>query len=396
MLKIRKEEPNLHVVFPDTNILWHESKDVPVHPDFESFWAAHDGQIQLELVLPSVVLGELLFQHCTSANKILDKISLDLNSLSGICSKKHSNRITGDKIKNQIDAKFQKWLKEKSATIIDAPISTIDWNSIIEKAIWRKPPFSLDPKNPRLEKGFRDAIILESWAAHAKNDTRNVQLTFITNDHLLRSSLKERLKQDSRCLFFDSLSDFASHIKLTKEQLTKDFIKGLVERASEKFFVKDDQSSLCYREKITSQIVELSKDRLVDPDGANKNFASIFGKSLGATSKWQRASGAFWVGSTQFENLREPREFHWNSGITYVSLFRKSEEGEAPSLFPEPDNKLLLIECEILWWANIKSDGRFHNITLDKVSIKDTVFREPSQEDRIRYELGGLGQITNG
>ncbi len=88
----------------------------------------------------------------------------------------------------------------------------------------------------------------------------------LTNDKLLRDSITERLKNDSRCLFFPELSDFSSYIRLTKEKLTKDFIKGLVQRATEKFFVKNDVSTLCYREKVGSKIHDKTKQFFDDPE----------------------------------------------------------------------------------------------------------------------------------
>src|SRR5262249_13559025 len=65
MGKILKGKPLPHVLIADTSILWHKDKGPAVNPDFDTFWAAHKQLVKLELVLPEVVRGELLFQQVT-------------------------------------------------------------------------------------------------------------------------------------------------------------------------------------------------------------------------------------------------------------------------------------------------------------------------------------------
>lgn len=71
MPKILKGKPVPHVVIVDTNILWFEDKTPAANPDFDKFWADHQALVQLELMIPEVVRGELLFQQVYPAQRFL-------------------------------------------------------------------------------------------------------------------------------------------------------------------------------------------------------------------------------------------------------------------------------------------------------------------------------------
>ena len=69
-------------------------------------------------------------------------------------------------------------------------MKTIHWKRLIEAAVWCVPPFS--PPSTEHEKGFKDSLVLETvldvWATNEHAD-----ITFVTNDKLLRETAKDRL-----------------------------------------------------------------------------------------------------------------------------------------------------------------------------------------------------------
>jgi hypothetical protein len=87
MSKIRRRSPNPHIVVCDTSILWHEDKARVVNPIFDEFWQKHSQAFPMELVIPDVVRGELLFQQTTSALKSLAKASTTFAELSQVTEK---------------------------------------------------------------------------------------------------------------------------------------------------------------------------------------------------------------------------------------------------------------------------------------------------------------------
>ena len=119
-------------------------------------------QIPLELIVPEVVIGELQFQQTTSAIKLASTIRNQTQDLSGVTQFKYRSVLDDTKIKEQISNKLKKWIKSLNGIVASTPIDNIDWSKMVQHAIWREEPFTFDPKDKINEKGFRDALILET------------------------------------------------------------------------------------------------------------------------------------------------------------------------------------------------------------------------------------------
>ena len=85
--QIRRQKPPRYLLVPDTNVLWKDAKDECVPPQFTSFWESHRSKYELDLAIPQVVLGELMFHHFHAASEKANAIRTTLESLSAITAK---------------------------------------------------------------------------------------------------------------------------------------------------------------------------------------------------------------------------------------------------------------------------------------------------------------------
>src|SRR5204863_9201097 len=114
--------------------------------------------------------------------------------------------------------------------VAPVPYDKIDWAKLYADAVWRRPPFVFDPKKAETEKGFRDALILETVVDVVVTDARNVNLVFICADQLLRRTADQSLSRDDRFSAYENVAGFSSYVKLTREQLDNEFIKQILDR----------------------------------------------------------------------------------------------------------------------------------------------------------------------
>ena len=254
-MAVIKEEPPKYIIIPDTSVLWHQNKDVVVNPHFDKLWIEFSKSSTLQLLVPEVVKGELLFQQSTSAIKLMRKINTQMKQVSEIACHTYSHRITEKRIKKQIEGKFNKWLKAKKGNIIETPTDKIEWSSLIARSIWRVPPFEYDPQKKIEEKGFRDSLILETVKNYCQDSAENCNIVFLCNDSLLRDTTDNELFLDERFSSFDSIDHFKSYLDLTHEKLTKKFVQSLIKRANSKFFTKNNPDCLYYKNSIRDKIV---------------------------------------------------------------------------------------------------------------------------------------------
>jgi len=388
MPKIKRTAPPTHWVVVDTNILWEKDKKLPVNPSFDTFWKQNSSLIPMTLHLPDVVLGELHFQQATSALKALSVITENFSELSGIADSPYSHKCNETTIKSQVKDKLDRWLKARSGQVLPTPTNHIDWGCLIESAIWRKPPFTFDPKDSKNEKGFRDALILETVTHTCNRLTEDSILIFVCNDHLLRTTAEARLKLSSKFLAFESLTDFGSYIKLTQQTLTNAFVKSIQNHARAKFYVKGDHSTIYFKHELSKRILADYSSALELRD-SNRNALSVLAQAIGNTApEIKLVRQLFLIGSTQFSALVNERTFHWVSHIDVVRLYEQEQQGGLITSTMIPRRRLQVVGFDVTWKANVKSDGRFHDIEVEALELKETQVLEATDENLERWRIG--------
>lgn len=263
--------------------------------------------------------------------------------------------------------------------------AAIDWGALCEAAIWRRPPFQGDPKNPDSEKGFRDALILETLVSVAKQQPGDVKIVFLCNDELLRATAEARLGDDKRCSFHESVSDFSSYVKLTNEKHSAEFIKALVDRATKKFYDRGVDSSLWFREKISERITGEHQGRLKPPDD---------GTSGGTGSDWQGLRAHWLIRRAEFISAKE-KTFHWKTQVRSLQGLRRvtaptSAPGGIEALLEAinkllPHERVLVASFNVFWKAYVKNDGRFHDLAVERIEFESQSFNPPTPEERTRF-----------
>jgi PIN domain len=380
MPRIIKPAPRPHVMMPDTSVLWHEDKRHAVSPAFDEFWTAYASLVNLQLVVPEAVRQELLFQQTTSAYKKLDVVAEQFEAISGITSHPHRHRLQKDRLRTQVTAKIDKWLTAKGAIVQPVPYARINWPNLCEAAAWRLPPFTLNPKNLEWEKGFRDALILETIVDYAKTSSSDINIAFVCGDRLLRETVATRLKADARCSCYEALQDFSSYISLTREELTKEFIDAILRRARSKFFKKDDPSCLWTRDNLVEKLKSSTSAIVDNPNSADPSaYMNIF-----STPVWEHRTRQFeyFIAGPQFQRVIDDADYYWRTTVTRLAEFHDTQ---TPS--KALSSRILLIPVGVHWHARISADGRFRSLVYDSLEVEKASFRVPTAADVKRYSL---------
>lgn len=389
---IKKKKPVPHLVMVDTSILWHKDKSYVVDPKFDDFWDRYAKDFLLELLVPEVVRGEILFQQSTSAIKSMKKATECIEDVCRITEKAYSHRITESRIKTGVAKRFDTWLNSKGGIVASTPVDIINWKALIDQAIWRKPPFVYDPKRTDVEKGFRDALIFETVAYVGwKEQQRRIRRIFLSKDELLRKAAKDKLKFLEA---YESIDDFESYLKLTKEELEDQFISSILRRASVRFFSKDGPRCLYYRENVGEKLRERFADNFKIPSESGETLFTAQGLVPRTEEIWNPLDkGTFWISNSQFINLIADIEYHWMNRITFVRQFRYRPNITASSLVEALptrivySDRILVLVFNVTWKAKVTRDGKFRNLSLLDMKFEDTSFEPPTEEQRKTWNL---------
>lgn len=405
MAKRTKHAPPLHLLIVDTNILWLEDKGPAVNPEFDKFWEEYKNLLPLELLVPEVVRDELVVQHSSSGQKLMNLVGDNLTKLSAITTKKHQHRLSLEAMKKHIRAKFEQWVSKVDAKIVEVPFSEIDWKNLYFKAMWRMPPFSpvaQDGKGRQVEKGFRDALIFETVVSVVRKEKeREVNIVFISNDGVLRGCLEDELWLETQFHAFESLADFSSYVKLTRESYDKAFNEKLIKRAGERFFTPNDPQCLWIKEKIGVAMVEETAAWKINDITSNPPTESeqlkqskqpvphdtaqtLFGTV--SPARWINRGGRLFLGPHEFREKTEKRTYKWES--TTYSIRKFALVTNEHKILEE---RISLMEFKVFWKANVKADARFYDVALEEIKVVRKEFRPPTQDDILRFGFERLG-----
>ena len=272
----------------------------------------------------------------------------------------------------------------KKAEIKSTPIAEIDWNSVIHAAVLRKLPFVADPKNPKNEKGFRDAMILETVASICRFYSTNANIAFVCNDYALRTASEERLGKIESFSSYESLKDFESFIELTKKNLTERFVKSILFRAREKFHNEKGDECLIYKNDFSKLLRNEFRTTIESPFSAGLRPSWELKQS---ESQWKHiGKEQARVKRPQFERLEGKHTYHWLSKIIFVRLYER-ERVLLPSLPTGIERRLMVLTVDVHWKANVKADGRFFSCEILEHKESDYSFEEPTAEELERYGI---------
>lgn len=384
MAKIKKPSPPEHIVLVDTNILWCGDKGVVVNPAFDEFWDSYSSNFPMKLIVPDVVKGELLFQQTTSATKLLEKANFNIRDITKITGVKYSHRIHVDRVKEEVAKRFERWLQSKKAEIRSTPIKDINWDRVINDALWRKLPFTPDTVNPKNEKGFRDAMILETVHAVCKYYSEEVNIAFICNDYALRKATDDRLGKIDGFSTYESLENFEAFIELTKRNLTERFVKSILYRARDKFHNEKGQKCIVYSDDFYKKLREEFKSKIEVP----VDMGGLLSQISGSTQKWNPISSEqVWVTSPLFKEVEEDNIYQWISKITFVRQYERDQGLLAEIISDTKEKRLLILSIDVHWQALVRNDGRFFNCTVVDHKESGYSFEVATPEELERYGI---------
>jgi len=251
------------------------------YPDLDILW-----------FLPEVVRHERQYQMQTEALKLRSSIT-KIERLLG-----HNLALTDQILLDHVETKITEKENMLGLREIKLDHGQVDWPAMIRAASYRRPPFQPGEK----EKGFRDALILESFLQLVFDSPKtpsSCRVVLVTADEVLMDAVATRIAGHPNASVLRGIDELEGLINTIVSNLGEDFIAALKPKAEKLFFVKDEQDTLFVKEKIRDRLSTTFKDDLAAlPEGASF-----------------RNNGTWWISPPNFSK-KEGRRIFWTSRIT--------------------------------------------------------------------------------
>ena len=292
--------PELKVVF-DTNAIFTESAAFLVKLEVSEIIRGNSSHPDLRIrwYLPEVVRWEREFQMRENGFALLPSIGKIEKVL------KHNLNITEQTIIERIPLLVEEQLQELGIEIISFDPAIIDWPQMVRDSASRKAPFEKGEK----EKGFRDAVILESFLQLVERSPKTASsclIALVARDGRLKAASKERTVGAKNIRFVEDVGALKGLINTLVAQVDEEFIESIKKEAAIYFFKRDEKnpdekSGLMYRGKVLEQIqARFSKELNFIPTGYD---GKDLGRVLVNNARFSRKEGrrVYWVTRLEYD-----------------------------------------------------------------------------------------------
>ena len=222
----------------------------------------------------------------------------------------------------------------------------VDWERIIHNACDRQPPFCANEH----EKGFRDAMIAESFFQFVKNSLQlksKCKLVFITDDTELQTHVKNETQEMPGVEILSGISELKELIRILTSPATDEVTIKNYKISAEKLF-HDEESELY--SKIYNEIIKLHKHNL-----------SLYVE----LEDFSHEADSFCIHPPKFLKI-EKRNIYWNSRIEIErKIYDKDFENNGLYLFSQNRAEEFKSIFDINWHAEIDKNGNLINTQID-------------------------------
>lgn len=386
MRKIARAAPPAHIVVPDSSVLYVSDHSKLVSPAFDEFWSEHSGLAAMELCVPEVVRGEIVFQAVAEALRQVAAARGALRRADEICLLDTVVRLPDSRVREAVERRFDRWLRVLHGTLTTTPLTEIPWAEIASEAIWRTGPFRQQNTGKDKEKGFRDALILHTAGSIARNAPPGHRVAFICADANLRDCAEGAFAAMGSTAVYESLAALGSELKLLHERLTLDFVKTVSPRARDKFFLKDEPDCLYTRENVRLRIAEQFADELNKYGPAPQKAASVAALSVTLPGFQAIGDAHRRIYLPVFVRLEGENDFIWESIVQSLQPIKSwgyFAVDSTPHLYD--------LRFSVIWRARIGADGRFWSTEFLNVALKSSSEEATSMADLSRL---GFTELT--
>jgi hypothetical protein len=241
MSKKRVKPPHVELkIVLDTNALYNGSANYFLKREVADLIKSQSApDLTMKWIVPEIVRHERQFQMTGRALEMLPTIER-LERLLG-----HNLNITKDILEARVREAVDKHVADFGVIVHSLDLPHVDWQRLMMDAAYRRPPF----QRGETEKGFRDALILESFVQLASSTTRNNRAALVSGDALLREAAHARV-DGPNVYILESVDALKGLINTLGSAVDEKYIAEVTQQAERIFFVAKDANTLYYKWKI--------------------------------------------------------------------------------------------------------------------------------------------------
>ncbi|VAV82350.1 hypothetical protein MNBD_DELTA01-63 [hydrothermal vent metagenome] len=259
------QQIKINIIF-DTSILFTNDTYQLISHNLKKLIEDFTEKDDLEITwhLPEVVKKERQYQIEENVKKKRKEFISAQKGLTPFLES--STQIKEDSIQKTIEELIEADIKKYEIQISLLDCNVVDWNKLISNSCDRLSPFEEVEKG---EKGFRDALILETMYQFAQGlEKHSESMTLcVVRDKRLCKALLTRTDSISNIKIFEDLLKCRSFMNIQLASQNEEAMEIILKKAKTFFYKPEDSKSFYYHEKIGQMILTELSDFLTRMHG---------------------------------------------------------------------------------------------------------------------------------
>lgn len=257
-------------------------------------------------------------------------------------------------------------LRKHQLTEIPVPYDRIDWQLLTERAAKHELPFL-----PDSDKGMKDAIHALTVKDFYETTKKSRRIVVITFDGRLQKYFEE-IFPNREVEIYATLGEFASRMRLLSQELEG----GLQVKASERFFIPNDNETLYYKSSVRQKILA-AYDATYDKGDAFRQHilalppAKLKGRDpIPNDDQWTRLDRATTIAGTSFIGRRGAR-LYWTTRVVMKQAYALDTFNPYDGIvLNNPSAVIHSVLVDVKWNSKV---GTKHNIVSAKFGSVEIV-----------------------
>jgi hypothetical protein len=345
------------VVF-DTNVLFTELAHHLIRLEVKELIAAHSqhDDIDVKWVLPEGVVQERRYQMLAEAKKLQTSLS-NYSRLVDLVIECSDEQLAG-----HVNRCIEREIENLGLEVHHLDPGLVDWCEL-QRAAWsRLPPF--DP-NAKREKGFRDALILETFSQLAISSPSSSIIALVCGDDLLATTVQSRLSSQSNIRVIRSSAEVGGLINTFVENVTEEHATRIKNLCWAAFFQKSDppdEKLYWYQWKLTAVVQQtfqtmLQKEELHGAKEVSYLWAgTVLVEKRGIRWRWSTRITKVFTGSRLMHLGKE-------LGLATPKAEGTAEQAALAPAVPDADSYSIVsvsvkLTLEVIWEVGVQSNGK--------------------------------------
>ncbi len=165
----------------------------------------------------------------------------------------HTFSITKEILVERVEAAINRESRRHQLNVRELDPSKVDWTDLISRSVRRQPPFDPGEK----EKGFRDAVVLETFYQLIDvlpKSPQSCRIVLMTGDRLLTDAAQAKTNDRSNVAYTGELEEVRTMLNALASQLTQEMISKILPLASDLFLKTGSGEGVYYQGRIAERI----------------------------------------------------------------------------------------------------------------------------------------------